>query len=405
MSLRILHVATRHRVGGAERNLLHTVSSQLDRGFDVHVAVGTDGLKRDFPSRTRLHPLPDLIRQVSPIADRRALRDLQALIRAYRFDVVHTHQSKAGAVGRAAARGVARVIVHTVHMASFGPAYGSLQSASFLALERWLARSTDRFVFVGAELQRRYVSARVARPDRSVIVRSPIMNLESLIALREHRARQRDDARVAIGVPAGSRVVLMVGALDGRKRHALAIKALAPLLAERKTQLVIAGEGPEREALETLCRELGVTPSVRFFGFAPDVKPLYGAADVLVQTSTLEGVPQTVVQAVAAGVPAIATDVDGVREAVPDPPHLWVLPPDGRGLAETVRARLSATPPSPAPRELLTPWLPETVDAHVSELNEWFEIRAGHRRAPLDAGGRLAAPLEATRANEEPAIR
>ncbi len=189
------------------------------------MAVGTEDLQRDFPAQTHLHPLPELVRDISPRADRRALRELQTLIRAYRFDVVQTHQSKAGVLGRAAAQRLARVVVHTVHMASFGPAYGRAQSALFLALERRLARFTDRFVFVGTDLQRRYARARVAPPNRSTIVRSPISNLESLIQLRGSRPEQRDTARAAIGVPAGRRVVLMIGALDRRKRHVLAIKS------------------------------------------------------------------------------------------------------------------------------------------------------------------------------------
>src|SRR5437763_16414839 len=127
MGLRILHVATRHRVGGAERNLLYTVSRELERGFEVHVAVGTSDLRTDFPPGVRLYPLPDLVRAVSPAADRRALNRIKSLIRTERFDVVHTHQSKAGALGRAAARGLVPVVLHTVHMSSFGPAYGRAQ--------------------------------------------------------------------------------------------------------------------------------------------------------------------------------------------------------------------------------------------------------------------------------------
>ena len=405
MTLRILHVATRHRVGGAERNLVHTISRQLERGFDVHVAVGTRDLHHDFPARTRVHPLPDLVREVSPGTDRRALSGLRGLIRAHGFDVVHTHQSKAGALGRVAARRLTPVVVHTVHMASFGPAYGRGRSAVFLALERWLARFTDKFVFVGTELERRYLAARVVSANRSMIVRSPIMNLESLIAVRRSRANPRRQARAAIGVSADRRVVLMVGALDRRKRHALAISALSPLLAERKTQVVIAGQGPERGALERLCSRLGIADWVTFVGFIHDITPLYAAADVLVQASSLEGVPQTVVQAVAAGVPAIATEVDGVREAAPNMPHVSVLPPDGRGLLEIVRNRLDGPALPPAAPELVAQWLPKTVDVDLGELHDWMEERVALRRPPLDASRCVPTPRAPTLPTEEPAIR
>ena len=329
---------------------------------------------------------------------------MQALVRAHGFDVVHTHQSKAGVLGRVAARRRVPLVVHTVHMASFGPGYGRVPSAAFLALERWLGRFTDKFVFVGAELQRRYLAARVVHSGHSVIVRSPIMNLESLIELRGSRDDHRDRARAANGLPAEGRVILMVGALDRRKRHALAIRALSPLLAKGETQLVIAGEGPEREALEVLCSRLGVADCVRFVGFVRDVRPFYAAADVLVQTSTLEGVPQTIVQAVAAGLPAIVTEADGVREAAPEP-YVSVLPPDGRGLLEGVSNRANATALPRAPIGLVAPWFPDTVDMHLNELHAWMEAHTRRRRTRPSASRPVPPSLPAPLPTKDPAIR
>lgn len=384
-----MHVATRHRVGGAERNLLHSVSRELERGYQVHVAVGTEDFESDFPAGTRLHLVPHLIRDVSPRVDRRALRALTEIIDAHRFDVVQTHQSKAGALGRIAARGRVPVILHTVHMASFGDAYGRARSRSFLALERWAARFTDRFVFVGRELARRYLAAGVGSRDRCTVVRSPIPELGALLHLREAPVAARRRAQAAIGVTNGRRVVLMVAALDRRKRHELAITALAPLLAQAQAQLVVAGQGPERQALELLCRRLGVTRSVRWLGFVRDVRPLFAAADVAVQTSVLEGVSQAVVQAVAAGVPVVATAVDGLREVASDPRHLSVVPADGHGLLESVNAALAA-PRSPAPPQAVREWEPASVDRQLDELHRWTAMRVAEAR--VSTGGRGAAP-------------
>lgn len=395
MALRILHVATRHRLGGAERNLLHTVARELERGYEVHVAVGTDGLRRDFPPRSRLHPLPDLIRDVSAAADRRALDSLRALIGANRFDVVHTHQSKAGVLGRIAARGIVPVLIHTVHMASFGPAYGRFRSAAFFGLERWMTSFTDMFVFVGADLQQRYLAAGVGAPSRCAVIHSPVTELESLLTLRGMRGDERERARIQIGVPEGRQAVLMVAALDARKRHDVAIRALAPMLAQDKAHLVIAGHGPERERLERLCERLGVARAVHFAGFIRDVRPLYAAADLLVHTSALEGVPQAVVQAIAAGLPVVATEVDGLREVAPDPRHMSVLPPDGRGLLELVRARLEVHPARPAPAETLRPWLPETVNRDLGRLHDWMESRTSSARGSV--AGRVQPPRSPAR--------
>lgn len=405
MSVRILHVATRHRVGGAERNLLYTVSRQVARGFEVHVAVGTEDLEANFRPSIRIHPIGSLVREVSPTCDRRATRDLRTLMRTHRFDVVHTHQSKAGAVGRVAARGIVPIVLHTVHMASFGPAYGRARSAVFLSLERRLARFTEKMVFVGSDLQRRYIAAGVVSSNRSVIIRSPIANLESLLRLRDNKGDHGRRARATLGIPPERKVILMVGALDRRKRHALALTALAPLMLEGETDVLIAGQGPELPALKTLCRRIGVADRVKFAGFVGDVTPLYAVADLFVHVSTLEGVPQSVVQATTAGVPVVATEADGVREATSGPPHATILPADGRGLLETARGALTTSHFVPAPAGLVKDWLPWRVDSHLRELHDWMEDRVDRRPSARSLDPYVATPSPPPWTAQESAVR
>jgi exopolysaccharide biosynthesis polyprenyl glycosylphosphotransferase len=373
--VRILHIATRHRVGGAERNLRHTVATEIERGFEVDVAVGLDGLVQDFAPGARVHSIPELVRDPSPRADARALQRLRELIHTNDYDVVHTHQSKAGALGRLAARDRARVILHTVHMASFGPGYSAPQTMIFRRAEQMLARCTDRCVFVGRDVMRRYVAVGAADPDRSVVIPSPIPNLRALMALRNPSEVETEQRRRAIGVHDNRRVILAVAALDRRKRHAMMISALAPMLAAGDAVLVIVGEGPERNALEQLCTELEIREAVQFRGFVDDVAPLFAAADLFVHTSTLEGVSQSVVQAVAAGVPIVATEVDGLCEAALGEPHVTVLPRDGSALADTVGTRLHQPRPIPVSDDDLERWLPTRVDAELTKFQDWVEER------------------------------
>jgi glycosyltransferase involved in cell wall biosynthesis len=129
-----------------------------------------------------------------------------------------------------------------------------------------------------------------------------------------------------------------------------------------------------------LCTRLGVERHVLFLGPVDNVIPLFAAADVFVHASTLEGVAQAIVQALAAGVPVIATEVDGVREAAPDGPHVYVVPPDGRGLLATVMRRLIEPDCRPSPRRLLEQWLPPSVDARLFAFQAWLEAQARPRR-------------------------
>ena len=408
--MRILHVATRHRVGGAERNLRYTVAAEVARGFEVDIAVGGDGLVRDFSPEAGIHCIPELVRNPSPTADARALGRLRELIGENEYDVVHTHQSKAGALGRWAARGRAKVIVHTVHMASFGPGYGTSQSVIFRRAERILGRCTDRSVFVGDDVMRRYVAAGAADPSRCVVIPSPIPNLGDLLALRTPSVSEAQERRRMIGVGADCPVILSVAALDRRKRHMMMIDELAPVLAAGEAVLVIVGEGPEQARLEARCAELGLREAVQFRGFVDDVTTYFAAADLFVHTSTLEGVSQAVVQAVAAGVPILATEVDGLHEAASGEPHVSVLSRDGAGLGDAVRAKLRQPRPALPAIDQLEKWLPPRVDAELSKFQDWLEERVhqsrsevdGHRRyrlrsQPADAHRRESAVVSPSR--------
>jgi glycosyltransferase involved in cell wall biosynthesis len=380
VTLRILHVTTRHRRGGAEKNLRYTTELELARGYEVHVAVGTEDLVDDFPPGVCRHPVEALVRDLSPVADARATAQLRALTHAYGYDVVHTHQSKAGVLGRLVARTCPAIVVHTAHMASFGPGYRRGHSAAFLATERLCARVTDLFVFVGRDLQRRYVQAGAADLGRSRVIRSPIPNLPRILALRQqrNRARSGDIAR-------GTALILAIGALDRRKRHALLLGELAPLLARGDAMLAIAGEGPEMDALRALSTQLGLDRAVRFYGYVADVEPLLAKADVLVQCSAVEGVPQAVIQALTAGVPVVATETDGLREIENAP--VRIVGPDAAGLRAAVTRTLAAPDERPiVAEEAVRPWLPEEVDRRLHAFHELLEITvAGRRRKPQEA--------------------
>jgi glycosyltransferase involved in cell wall biosynthesis len=375
VTLRILHITTRHRRGGAERNLRYTTELELARGYDVHVAVGTEGFVNDFPSEVRCHPVDALVRDLSPVADVRATAELRGLIRAYGYDVVHTHQSKAGVLGRLAARTCSAVVVHTAHMASFGPGYRRRQSAAFLAAERACARATDLFVFVGRDLLRRYVHAGAANPDRSRVIHSPIPNLSRLSGLRP----RRHHAHSADG-PGNPPLLVAIGALDRRKRHALLVSELAPLLARGEARLAIAGEGPEMEALLPLRARLGLDHVVQLHGYVSDIEPLLAKADVFVQSSSVEGVSQAVIQALMAGVPVVATDTDGLREV--DNAPVTIVRADATGLrAAVLRTLATADDFPPVPEHAFRQWLPEEVERRLHAFHEVLEATiAGRRR-------------------------
>jgi glycosyltransferase involved in cell wall biosynthesis len=370
---RILHVSTRFLFGGAERNVAHSIAWEMAAGFQVELAVGADSELSNTPADLIVHRLKHLRRSVRPLRDVRAVAELRRLMRARRYEIVHTHQSKAGIVGRIAARGVARHVAHTVHMASFGESYGRMASRIFKAAERFCARETDVIAFVGTDLMDLYIEGGIVDPIKTMVIRSPI-DVESFLATRAWPESKREAAATELGLGSDRPILVAIGAFEPRKRYDLMLMQLAPLLRDSVARLVIAGKGKERHALEKLARGLQVASNVVFLGHLADVSGLLARADVLVHTSSVEGVAQVVIQALAAGRPVVATDATGLRE-VPGA-MVAIVPADGDGFDAAVQDALTSAghPPDPS---AFGGWLCPSID---SCLHEFHDLLAGGQR-------------------------
>jgi glycosyltransferase involved in cell wall biosynthesis len=375
--VRILHVTTRFLAdGGAERNLRHMIEWQRRCGHDVDLAAGAGASTRLFSDGDTVCVIDHLTRPIRVGNDLRALADLMRLIRVGRYDVVHTHESKAGALGRIAARANRRIVVHTVHMPSFGFGYGSVDSRGFQQIERMCARFTDKIVTVGAELRDFYLKSRIGRAEQYMVIHSPV-DIDAFAQVREWDSARRREVRQTFGLQPETPVLLAVGALEARKRQRLLIKRIAPLLTSGEVQLVIAGDGPELDRLRSCASELGVGPSVRFLGYVHRLGDMFAAADVFVHASAAEGVSQALIQAVASGVPAVITEATGARELVT--PAVAVIDTAGTQLVDVVRRFLSSRP-VPLPLERLAPWRQRDVEKRLEQLDLFLESRLPRSR-------------------------
>ncbi len=341
--LRVLLAVTRLELGGAQRVVLDT-AARLDRGrFAVGLAWGPgellDAEAAAQPALERF-PLPALVREVAPHKDLAALAGLRRTIRSFAPDVVHTHSSKAGILGRLAAR-LERVpaVVHTVHGFGFTPLQRTPVRWAFRAAERAAARWTDHFVTVCEADRRRGIAMGLWQAERSSVIRAGIDLGRFRTAADGAAARQR------LGIAGSAPVVTQVGNFKPQKAPLDFVRvaaALAPRFAEAR--FVMVGDGPLRPAAEELARALGVAERLHFGGWWDDVPGLLAATTVSVLTSRHEGLPCSVVESLAAGVPVVATAVDGTPEAVRDGVSGLLAPAgDVAALAEAV-ARLLADP-------------------------------------------------------------
>ena len=316
----VVHIITQLELGGAQQNTLTTVA-RLDRArFAPQLVCGMGGMLDDEARRlgVPLHFLPDLVRPVSPGRDLRARRAIAGILRPLAQAgpvVVHTHSSKAGILGRAAAASVgARPVVHTVHGFGHEALRPGLQRAVGLWMERRAARQTDAFLSVSrANIERGRALGLFA--DRPVhLVRSGID-----VADFGRASQLRDAARAGLGVPAGAPLIGMIACLKPQKAP-LDFVALAAEVARARPEarFVLAGDGELRPDVERAVAAAGLGARFALLGWRRDVPALLGALDVLVLTSLWEGLPRVCPQAMAAGKPIVASAVDGTPEAVVD---------------------------------------------------------------------------------------
>ena len=351
MPIRVLTVITRLELGGAQRVVLHTVGHLERRTFEPGLAWGPgDILDREARALADVerYEIADLVRPVAPASDLKALAALRRAIRAFGPQLVHTHSSKAGVLGRLAARlEHVPVVVHTVHGFGFTPLQSPLKRAAFLAAERIAARWTDHFVAVSRVNSERGVELGLWPRERVSVVRAGV-------GLDHFRASgNAPAARARLGLSSVVPVVTQIGNFKPQKAPLDFVRAAA-LIAQRlpEARFVMIGEGPLRGAAEALARELGIADRVLFPGWWDDVPGLLAATAVSVLSSRHEGLPCAVVESLAAGVPVVATAVDGTPEVIRPGVNGELVPPgDPEALARAVadllddderRARMAA---------------------------------------------------------------
>lgn len=366
--MRILHLSTRLILGGSQENTVLSCEGQARPpcGHDVHLGFGpiygpegsllgrVEAFNAAGPERIGIHVVPHMLRQVNPLADLRCRRELVSLIRALKPDIVHTHSSKAGILGRAAAWDVLRRdkrpigIVHTIHGPPFMPVEGSplrrlktrVTNHVYTLAERWAARQCHLIVSVADAMTAQFLARGIGRREQYVTVYS---GMEVDRYLNAARGEERAPVRRSLGLSDGDFVIGTVARLAEHKGHDDLLDALGdPLRANPHWKLLWVGDGWWRPRLEERLRAEGLAGSVVIAGLVPSerVAAMMRAMDVLAHPSYREGLPRTVPQALLCGVPVIAHDVDGTSEACLDPSRvgperstgLLVRPGDRAGL-------------------------------------------------------------------------
>ena len=309
--LRVAQVITRFMAGAGWVALSGVLALNPDC-FEVVFITGQGADELVMKARQAGHEvvlMPHLRSEIAPADDRRALADLRACLKG--FDVVHTHSSKAGALGRMAAHQleVGR-IVHTFHGFPFHQFQSWPRRTAYIRIEQWVGRYTDVFLAVGPAVAAEAITRRIAPSER---VRTIGVGVAK--APNAPGAHERAKARRMLGVPPGMRVVGTVGRLAFQKAPEDFVCALAGL-GRSDVFGVWIGDGPLRAKTERLAGKRGLSGRMLFTGERADVEVLLPGLDVFAMASRYEGLPCAIVEAMGAGLPVVATAVNSVPDVV-----------------------------------------------------------------------------------------
>lgn len=314
--MKIVHIITRFIRGGADENTLYSCNGQATLGHDVYLLYGRES---HADILDRLHPdvelirIDSLVRQISPLKDLQALLDIHLHLRRIRPDVVHTHTSKAGILGRIAAKtSGSPIIIHGVHILPFLNVK-PIEKLAYLTCEKMLSPVTDAFVDVSAGMKKECLANQIGNDNNHFVIPSGM----DVSLFRKAQPITLKELEEAFPEPvmgwANAKLVLMVAAFEERKRHVEFLDVFARIVRSNPDAcLLLAGAGPLESAILDKAETLGLTGHVRVIGFRPDVARWIKAAQFCILSSEREGLPRVVVQYALGGKPIVATDLPGI---------------------------------------------------------------------------------------------
>lgn len=338
--LRVLHV-TATTTGGVGLLIL-SLCKQLDpQQFDMSVAFGRGYLlDQNFEtSGVTVHAL-STSRRVGLWSTLKATLQLYRILSRGNYDIVQSHTSVGGVIGRIAGWAARTpVVLWTVHGLGSHPGHGAWKRALIRIVERQLDRLTDHYVAVSNDLMNEGVRAGIFRSSKVTVIPNGLKS--------DHVPRFFDvpAQRRVLGIPEGCPVIGTVTRLEPQKANDDLLRAVA-LVTRHAPNLVtvIAGDGPQRAALEDLTAKLGLTGRVRFLGWRSDAVEVLGALDVFCMSSRWEGCPMVLLETMAMRRPVVATDIGGVREIVVDEKTGLLVPPgDPKAMAAAILRLLRAS--------------------------------------------------------------
>ncbi len=338
--LHVVHIITKLELGGAQQNTLYTIAHLNRDRFRPYLVTNPEGIL--VPEALALKGVEtffvsELVRKINPLMDLRALFKIKRILQGIKQNdsliIVHTHSSKAGILGRWGAKlARADAIIHTIHGFGFND-YQPLPARDFLIwLEKVTALITDMFIAVSQANIKKGIAKGIFRREKVTMIRSGI-ELEAFTDIQVKRQQKKKDLGVEPRVP----LVTMIGCLKPQKAPLDYVEVAHQVLQDRDARFILVGDGALREKVEMKAVKLGLGGRFKLLGWRRDISEILAATEIFCLTSLWEGLPRVLPQAMARGIPIVATGVDGTPEAVIHNVNGFVTKPgDIKALAEGI---------------------------------------------------------------------
>jgi glycosyltransferase involved in cell wall biosynthesis len=329
--IKVLHIITRLDKGGSAENTFLTVKGLDKKRYDVTLMSGpvqdTNQERRTQVEECGIPYIhnPVLMRNINMVYDAIALFKICRFLVKEKFDVVHTHTSKAGLLGRFAAKFAgAPLVVHTPHGHVFFGYFGPLKTKIFILLEKLANRMTDKIVALTHREKADYISYRTCPEEKITVIHSGI----ELNKFQEYPLAEKTKLKKEVGLPENSFVVGTAGRLVPVKGPEFLIKASQAIIPKHpNTYFLFAGDGPLKEDLQKKAKKAGEEKNVVFLGWRDDIAHILSIFDVFCLPSLNEGMGRVLVEAMAHGIPIVASEVGGIPDLITHGKNGFLVPP------------------------------------------------------------------------------
>lgn len=324
----IFHVLTRLLKAGSEENTLESCRHQVDNGCRVVIVYGCDSnadvLKKTQEIGCECIRVAEMVYEIDPVNDVKAILKIRELIKSIEPDIIHTHQSKAGILGRLASIGTKCGVVHSIHIVPFEHV-SSVRKWGYILAEKFCARFTNQFINVSNGTKEIYLRHSIGAESKHQVIYS---------GMDVNKFAKKASSGVTNGAPIGTENphrfnVVMLASFEDRKRQAPLIRALGSGLANYPNiHFYFCGEGETLEGCRSLVEELGLSSQITFTGFVNHPETYVKLAHLGILVSEREGLPRVLVQFLAAGAPVLTTWLQGIEEIVEQNVNGLISKPD-----------------------------------------------------------------------------